>query len=428
MKQCPDGSDETKAIVSCDQCNVIIRRLYNVSESNQCISSLCHNSTCYNVPSLHCHSIACNATDLICTSNCSINSNKQCNRPFQCNDGTLRLAFQFCDGIANCYDKSDEIYNSHGFKCFSVESTRKCVLPQRNLYDNVAQCSDKSDLCGNNSCFQCFDRRLLISSKQVCDGVFDCYDWSDECLCEINFNKDLCNTNFFSCTLFSYNNKVEHNINSSFRLNDKRITNVNHGTTKSIKTCQTRLDDHWVATLCDGRPECSDLSDECDCPDPPEFCNYTCHKDYNIGDRYCDGIEDNFFNIANNSTCPKGFEELNCPKRFICKAGNKISIDIDQICNGKQDCDDNSDEHDCNNNHMSLFSSNSEMIANTLLKSCFWIMAILVISGNLYVIITTIRHIKKNTLRKCSKYQHLIVLNISIADFFMGIYLLIIAF
>ena len=199
IKQCPDGSDEisqTTALVSCDYCDVIIRRLYNVSESNQCISSLSYNSTCYDVPSLYCPSISCNATDLICTSNCSVNLTKQCNRPFQCNDGTLGLAFQFCDGSVNCYDKSDEIYNSRGFKCFGVESTRKCVLPQRNLYDNVAQCSDKSDLCRNNSCFQCFDRRLLISSKQVCDGVFDCYDWSDECLCEGNFDRDLCNTKF----------------------------------------------------------------------------------------------------------------------------------------------------------------------------------------------------------------------------------------
>ena len=415
IKQCPDGSDEnneTKAIVSCDQCNVIIYRFYNVSKSNQCISSLCHNSTCYDVPSLHCPSIACNATDLICTSNCSVHTTRQCNRSFQCNDGTLGLAFQFCDGIANCYDKSDEIHNSRGFKCFGVESTKNCVLPQRNLYDDVAQCGDESDLCKNNSCFQCFDRRLLISSKQVCDGVFDCYDWSDECLCEDNFDIDLCNTKFFSCTLFLYNNKVEHNINASSLLNGKRITNVNYGTTKSTKTCQTRLDDHWIATLCDGRPECSDLSDECDCPDPPEFCNYTCDKDYNIGDGYCDGIEDDFYNITNNSTCRKGYEELDCPKRFSCKAGNKISIDIDQMCDGKQDCDDNSDERDCNINRNCLFSSNSEMIANPALKICFCIVAILVISGNLYVIISTFRHFKTVNLLKSMKYQLFIIFTI----------------
>ena len=403
--------------------------MYNVSEYDKNeYSGLYYNSTCYNVSSLYCPFIVCNETDLICLSNCSFNSTKQCNRPFQCNDGSLKLAFQFCDGIVNCYDKSDEIYNSRGFKCAGLKSTKKCVLPQRNLLDNVAQCRDESDLCINNSCFQCFDRRLLISSKQVCDGVFDCYDWSDECLCEINFDKYICNTKYFSCNLFSSNNKVENHINSSSLLNDEFIINVNHDTTKSTKTCQTRLDDDRVATLCDGRPECSDLSDECDCPDPPEFCNYTCHKDHNIGDRYCDGIEDDFYNITNKSNCTKGFEELDCSKRFICKAGNKISIDIDQICDGKQDCDDNSDECDCKINHKSVFSSDSEMIANPVLKSCFWIMAILVICGNFYVIISTYQHLKNTNLLKSIKSQNWIVLNISIADFFMGIYLLIIAF
>ena len=37
MKQCPDGSDEndeTKAIVSCDHCDVIIRRLYSITYQN----------------------------------------------------------------------------------------------------------------------------------------------------------------------------------------------------------------------------------------------------------------------------------------------------------------------------------------------------------------------------------------------------------
>ena len=407
IQHCSDGSDEndeTKAIVSCGQCNVIIHRLYNISECDKNDFNLCYNSTCYNVSSLYCSSIACNATDLICMSNCFVNSTKQCNRPFQCNDGTLGLAFQFCDGIVNCYDKSDEIYNSRGFKCSGVESTKKCVLPQRNLYDDVAQCSDESDLCRNNSCFQCFDRRLLISSKQVCNGVFDCYDWSDECLCEINFDIDLCNTKFFSCTLFSYNNKVEHDIKSTSFLNDKSIIYINHDTKNSTKTCQTRLDDHWVATLCDGRPECSDLSDECYCPNSPKFCNHTCHKDYNIGDRYCDGIKNDFYKITNNSTCRKGFEELNCPKRVTCKAGNKISIDIDQICDGKQDCDDNSDERDCNNNHKRLFSSDSEMITYPVLKTCFWIMAILVISGNLYVIISTFQHFKTANILKSIKF------------------------
>ena len=426
IQQCSDGSDENfqvKKIVNCGQCDVTINRLNNVSQCNLNPPTFCDTSTCYNASSLLCSTIDCNKTDFICVSNCSHNTTKQCNRAFQCDDGGLGLTYQLCNGLVDCLDKSDEIQYQHGFKCVAVDSNRKCVLPQQNLHDNVAQCRDESDLCINNSCFQCFDRRLFISPNQVCDGLFDCYDWSDECLCEQYLDFDLCNIRFPSCNLFS----VDHNLNSSLNLDYKTIFNVKAGIAKSTKTCQTRMEDHRHATLCDGRPECSDLSDECSCDKSPEFCNYTCHNDYNIGDRYCDGIEDNFYGITNKSNCCKGFDELKCSKRFVCKAGNKVSIDVDQVCDGKQDCDDNRDEKECKDNENSVFSSEQEMIANPALKSCFWIMCIAVISGNLYVITSTTHFLKAKKLTTASKYQNMIILNISIADMIMGIYLLSIA-
>ena len=427
IKQCPDGSDENyqlKKTINSGQCNATINRITNVSEYSLNSHISFDNSTCYNASSLLCSTIDCNETDLICISNYS-DSTKQCNRAFQCDDGSLGLIYQLCDGIVDCLDKSDEIQHQHGFKCVAVDSERKCVLPQRNLHDNIAQCRDKSDLCRNNSCFQCFDQRLLISSNQVCDGLFDCYDWSDECLCEQYLDSDLCNMRFPSC-YFSF---VDHNLNASSNLDYKAIFTVNADLGKSTKTCQTRSDDNRLATLCDGRPECSDLSDECNdiCNNPPEFCNYTCHNNHSIGDRYCDGIEDDFYGITNKSNCFKGFDELNCPKRFNCTAGNKVSIDVDQVCDGMQDCDDNKDEKDCKDNHNSIFSSDQEMIASPALKSCFWIMGMAVISGNFYVILSTIHLLQIEKLNKYSWYQHLIILNISIADMIMGIYLLVIA-
>ena len=67
------------------------------------------------------------------------------------------------------------------------------------------------------------------------------------------------------------------------------------------------------------------------------------------------------------------------------------------------------------------------MIANLGIKSAFWMMGILVMVGNSYVIITTIALLKTKQSLESISCQHFIILNISIADFIMGIYLVIIA-
>ena len=432
ITQCPDGSDESQFTrnVLCGDFNVTITRLSNLTEEDMIDFASYNNSSCHKVSSLQCDIDNCNKTDLIYMSTCHNNTLKcnRCNCSFQCNDGSLGLAFQFCNGNTDCPDKSDEIEDKVGFKCVGIKSIRKCVLPQRNLYDGVPQCNDESDLCrNNNSCFECFDQRLMISPKQVCDGVFDCYDWSDECLCEVNFNKQSCKDRFsFSCLLPITLDKQKNNYTTR-SFNFTRSINVNYDKIKSTKSCKTRRKEQYIATLCDGRPECSDFSDECDCENPPEFCNDTCRDILFVGDRYCDGIEDEFYKIINKSNCPKGFDEIHCSNRFKCKNGNKISIDQNYVCDGKIDCDDESDETVCKTENKKLFSSKTEMIASPVLKYCFWIIGMIVICGNLYVIISTTRHLKNAKLNQVIKHNNLIILNISVADTIMGVYLLIIA-
>ena len=406
---------------------------------------LCDESTCFET----CFpSTTCSKSTTVCSSYCPFTDQKTCSLVFQCSDGSIILASQFCNGISDCPDNSDEIRNQPGFKC--TQSADECVLPQSNLYDNVSHCSDDSDHCLNpGSCFRCFDQTLMISFHQVCDGVIDCYDMSDECLCFSNINTTQCNDIFaFNQTLsptICPANALTNNINpyfyqnnpiliyslrpsfnpAAFRsfLNDSIVNDDDNFI--NLAFCDTKLG-RTTATLCDGRPECKDMSDECNvgCENPPSFCNSSCFLTYPIGDRYCDGIEDPAWRFINQSSCPKGFDESDCPYRFQCKASNKVSIDILQVCDGLTDCDDGTDEVGCPS---SLFSSETELIASPVLRSAFWIIGLLVIIGNLIVITINTKLLKTSKLTNFLQTQHIIILNISCADFLMGVYLITIA-
>ena len=387
---------------------IYLHRLNGISECDEIGFPTCDSSTCHTVDKSVCIDNQCySPLHVICTSLCA--NNDSCSI-FQCDDNGLILASQFCDEILDCKDGSDENKNKPGFKC------NECVLPQNNLFDHLAQCDDNSDVyfADNSSYFQCPDRLMLILPYQVCDGKIDCYDLSDECLCETYFNSEMCISAFEQNSFQCFDNEhIKPWSNSSL-------------TSKTLFTnCATKFNTSIGAILCDQRPECKDYSDECRCSNPPSFCHDACHSYFPMGDRYCDGVEDPAWEFINKPECPKGFDELDCPMRFKCKAKGKISIDVSQICDGIMDCDDHSDEKDCSGSL--IFSSSAEMIAVTAMRAAFWIIGFVVILGNLYVIVTSIAVFKQKKTLQGVRFQQIIILNISIADFIMGVYLLTIA-
>ena len=360
MQDCPDGSDETpfRNVVSKRSENVTIWRMIDTTEchddfhfdTSSLSTPMCRGSHCFRTLSLDCSLSKCTSTDLICSSRFNKQnhtSRHEDKEPFQCSDGSLFMTWQFCNNAVDCSDDSDEVKNEPGFKCFGPAGN--CVLPQRNLYDNISHCADGSDLCfdGVHKCFQCLDQRLLISSKQVCDGIVDCYDMSDECTCIDNSHLSQCDhliktyaSNFLTPAL-----DIE-NATRIFRDYVRFRGNIYEGLNISVIRCQTKWGER-TAVLCDGRPECRDFSDECACENPPKFCNDTCHSFYPLGDRYCDGFEDEAWIYINSSWCPRGFDETLCPKRYSCIANDRVSIDVKQVCDGVINCDDGSDEAHC---------------------------------------------------------------------------------
>ena len=440
-KDCPDGSDEIQQrhiTTRSGSCDKTLYRLKNKSKCREIRFPFCDERTCYETPSFDCLHQPCNITDVICTSLCT--DDDLIRHPaMQCNDGSLILASQFCNGVKDCPDNSDELRFQPGFKC--SRSHDACILPQINLFDDVAQCENNVDLCKEGSCFECFDKRLNVSLRQLCDGIVDCYDFSDECLCETNMFKENCDAIFTKVnadsTTCSYS-KLTSELDEHFMATNPKVLQLispdNYRTKiqgflnityRSKRTfCQTKYG-LTIPTLCDGKPECSDYSDECSCKKRPNFCDDPCFSFFPIGDRYCDGIEDEAWKFIDDPNCPRGFDEKECPDRFYCRAGSKMSIDDSQICDGIKDCDDGSDEQEWRCAH--LFSSDEEMIANPFIRIGYWIIGFLVVFGNFFVIMTTARLIQTSKSSSSLKCQHLIVLNVSIADFIMGIYLLTIA-
>ena len=410
--RCPE-----QRILFRNKTRINIHRLHNMSECNDIGFPGCDNSTCYRTDFPACFDDNCYESHVLCTSYCD---HDHCQGVFQCSDNRTIFLSQFCDGIVDCFDGSDEITNQPGFKC------DKCVLPQNNLFDKVAHCNRSTDLRPTKQYFECFDNRLLILDQQVCDGVGDCYDMSDECLCDTYFNIEICRSMFEDQFFQCFDNK---NRSSWPNILDNNAFIITKGSKSGFVECRTKFNVSILAITCDGRPECRDFSDECQCSSPPSFCNDSCHSYFPMGDRYCDGVQDPAWQYINRPDCPRGFDEMFCPKRFKCNATGKVNTDILNVCDGKSDCNDNSDESNCPTatKISSIFSSDTEMIANLGIKSAFWMMGILVMVGNSYVIITKISFlIAKQTLDGIS-CQHFILLNISIADFIMGIYLITIA-
>ena len=425
MDGCKNKTELVDGFFHCPEGRVLLRnktrinlyRLHNVSECNDIGFPGCDNSTCYHTAFPTCVDDNCFKSHVLCTSYCD---QDLCRGVFQCSVNRTIFLSQFCDGIVDCFDGSDEITNQPGFKC------DKCVLPQSNLYDDVAHCDDNTDLRPIKQYFKCFDNCLLIQNQQVCDGVGDCYDMSDECLCDNYFYTEMCTSMFedkdFQC-FDSENRSLWRIIPNNYDANFSMVSN------RGFVECRTKFNDSVFAITCDGRPECRDFSDECQCLNPPLFCTDSCHSYFPMGDRYCDGVEDLAWHYINKAECPRGFDEMFCPKRFKCNATGKISIDVLQVCDGRSDCDDNSDEKNCftATKISSIFSSDTEMIANLGIKSAFWIMGIFVLVGNSYVIITTISLLKTKQTLAGVKFHQFIIFNISIADFIMGIYLITIA-
>ena len=337
----------------------------------------------------------------------------KCNQRFDCIDGSDEASCKCEEGQqkCDCYTKKPVTCETHTFHnftgCYSTNQSK------------IEQCGADITL---NRTVQCGNCNITISRFA---NISECERLNDPQLCD----KSTCYHTYFkkcfqeNCTLTEVictSKCSDPSCTTGFQCNDSSLV--------------------LKSQFCDGKFDCPDRSDEIrykpgfKCIELkgtcvlPQFCKDICHTFFTIGEYYCDGVYSPVYQNIRSFGCSRGFDELFCSKRHACCAVDKASIRLDEMCNEVVDCDDGSDERNCPKKAETVFSSDTEMIKYDGLKICFWIVGLAVIVGNMYVIISTLHYIrKKKNLSTSLKFQHLNVLNISIADFTMGFYLMAIA-
>ncbi|XP_025082607.1 basement membrane-specific heparan sulfate proteoglycan core protein-like isoform X8 [Pomacea canaliculata] len=281
---------------------------------------------------------------------------------FTCNDGYCIQKSYVCDRQPDCNDGSDELNCGPDVEpC--LEGRIRCVstgqcINRRLRCDGKADCPDGSDEQFCTACtadeYRCIDGSC-ISILLRCDSRADCPGGDDEFQCQ----SIPCRGDEFRCEGGLCINAVlrcDGNIDCPDRTDELDCP------PRQCRIDEFRCDDGSCipgSKECDSLPDCVDASDEDPnrCTDFGELCPeglYRCDDGKCVnpllrcdGKSDCDDGSDEKGCVTPDTTTSEiiPFPEL-CPEGlFRCNSGQCIRPD--QKCDGRRDCQDNSDEIDC---------------------------------------------------------------------------------
>uniref|UniRef100_A0A3B3QJP4 Si:dkey-88l16.3 n=1 Tax=Paramormyrops kingsleyae TaxID=1676925 RepID=A0A3B3QJP4_9TELE len=315
----------------------------------------------------------------------------------RCDNKTRCVPESFrCDGEKDCLDGTDELgcgLNTHptwvpvptlattekvpSCKSPSVfcQGTLLCVTPNQ-LCDGNLDCPDGSDeefclkACKDQADFLCKDRRKCVSMALVCDGHIHCYDGSDEVGCptaEVGvprvtplkcwFGSQLCQDGS-ACVLYIH--LCDGQLDCKDGSDEDGCPVQCHTGQFQCAHGKKCID---MGQVCDGVAQCQDRSDELECWKPSKSCVYRCDNQTRCvpesfrcdGEKDClDGTDelgcesmDSVTLLAQYSDSVTTAVPTSCTSPSVLCQETSLCLSPKQICDGKLDCPDGSDEKVC---------------------------------------------------------------------------------
>ena len=328
----------------------------------------------------------------------------------------------------------------------------KCLIQEKFVCDSTAECLTDECGCGEDKTelFFCATQPGCIPFSQLCDGVADCTDQSDECLCEGAIEVHCTGQKSPTCLLewqyCSYRTLYYTNCTINRDIDCGEIAKVT-----ALEECLELLEEivknqgmhgRWDLDL---RKKLIDqsstmCSSEIPSYDPQEWEIYLQGINYRFGghslvpkfncefqsiiqgEKLLDGAEIPIKSICDGAfDCMNAVDERFCPGRFICDQNMTSPFDwinISRKCDNVKDCSHGRDE--CEGCTFGPLSSDqmllrSKPIILTTLVAC---LAMIILNARqFYFVWTSVSESNISTVDKILKLQ------INAYDFLMGIYL-----